>query len=419
MKDLFRTEALGHAQAQGLGSIQLTRPLSFALLTGLAVAAAIAVLVFLFLGHYTRKARIGGFLATDRGSFRIVSPQSATVLESHVAEGKAVHQGEVLFVLAVDGATLGNAPQAAVQGSFEARQRSLKTSVQEQADLQATRLLALDRQIAALRTETQQMDGEAQLLQQRLELARQAEARLESLRGDNFVSSAQVQAKSEEVLALRVQVQTLARLRSAHLRDISTLESQRRELPLQTRVQQGELERDLAELTQLSAETDMQRRLVVRAPSDGVVSAVLADVGHSVGPTAALASLLPANARLEAQLYAPSSAVGFLQPDQTVLLRYQAFPYQKFGHQPGRVAQVSRAPLQASELAALSLPANLLGAGEPLYRITVRLESQVVNAYGRAQPLVPGMQLDADVLLDRRRLIEWIFEPLLGVAGRV
>jgi membrane fusion protein len=29
------------------------------------------------------------------------------------------------------------------------------------------------------------------------------------------------------------------------------------------------------------------------------------------------------------------------------------------------------------------------------------------------------MQLDADVVLDRRRLIEWIFEPVLGIAGRV
>ena len=29
------------------------------------------------------------------------------------------------------------------------------------------------------------------------------------------------------------------------------------------------------------------------------------------------------------------------------------------------------------------------------------------------------MQLEADVQLDRRRLIEWIFEPLLGMAGRV
>jgi membrane fusion protein len=76
---------------------------------------------------------------------------------------------------------------------------------------------------------------------------------------------------------------------------------------------------------------------------------------------------------------------------------------------------VSRTPLQAAELASLALPQS----NEPLYRITVALDKQAVQAYGQAQPLAPGMQLDADVLLDRRRLIEWIFEPVLSVAGRV
>jgi membrane fusion protein len=99
-----------------------------------------------------------------------------------------------------------------------------------------------------------------------------------------------------------------------------------------------------------------------------------------------------------------------------VVLRYQAYPYQKFGHQPGKVLQVSKTPLQASELSGLPLAG---AANEPLYRITVALEQQAVLAYGREQPLAAGMQLEADVLLDRRRLIEWIFEPLIGVAGRV
>ena len=86
--------------------------------------------------------------------------------------------------------------------------------------------------------------------------------------------------------------------------------------------------------------------------------------------------------------------------------------------------QVSRTPLQASELAGLPLPGSVTGAalgaaGEPLYRITVALDAQSVPAYGAAQPLAAGMQLDADVLLERRRLVEWLFEPLLGVAGRV
>jgi membrane fusion protein len=135
----------------------------------------------------------------------------------------------------------------------------------------------------------------------------------------------------------------------------------------------------------------------------------------------ALASLLPAQTRMLAQLYAPSSAVGFVRPGQAVQLRYQAFPYQRFGQQKGQVLQVSRTPLGASELARLALPATLSQgpASEPLYRITVQLERQTVEAYGQEQALAVGMQLDADVLLERRRLIEWIFEPLLSLARRV
>jgi len=113
--------------------------------------------------------------------------------------------------------------------------------------------------------------------------------------------------------------------------------------------------------------------------------------------------------------------VGFVRPQQAVQLRYQAFPYQKFGHHGGRVLQVSRTPLQAAELAGLPLPEAMkdTATAEPLYRITVVLEQQAVQAYGRPHALAPGMQLDADVMLDRRRLIEWIFEPLLSVTGRV
>jgi membrane fusion protein len=54
-----------------------------------------------------------------------------------------------------------------------------------------------------------------------------------------------------------------------------------------------------------------------------------------------------------------------------------------------------------------------------MYRVTVSLERQDMMAYGTPQALAAGMQLEADVLLERRRLIEWLFAPVLGVAGRV
>ena len=102
-------------------------------------------------------------------------------------------------------------------------------------------------------------------------------------------------------------------------------------------------------------------------------------------------------------------------------MRFEAFPYQKFGHQGGHVLQVSRTPLAAPELAGLPL-AGLAGAdaaAEPMFRITVAMDSPELNAFGASQPLVAGMRMEADVLLERRRLIEWLFAPVLGLTNRL
>lgn len=419
MSKLFRPEVLDSRRRGWLGSIQLIRPVSLAWLTCLVLGAACLVAAYLTLGEYTRKARVAGFLTPDHGLIRLMAPQVATVLESNASEGRSVKRGDVLFVLAVGQATLRGDTQEAVQASLAARKRSLEDSARQRIALEQAQAQALSRQADDMRRELASIGGEIDLQRQRLALAQQAQARLESLRGENFVSSAQVQAKSEEMLGVRAQIQALERQRSTHLREIGVLESQRREVPMRGRSAQGEIERDLATIAQQSAESEARRRIVVLAPQDGVLTGVLAEAGATVNPGVAMASLLPADARLQAHLFAPSSAVGFVRQNQAVQLRYQAFPYQKFGHQTGSVTQVSRSPLQAAELAGLPLQTGATAGSEPLYRITVTLDRQTVAAYGQAQPLSPGMQLEADVVLDRRRLIEWLFEPVLGIAGRV
>jgi membrane fusion protein len=61
---------------------------------------------------------------------------------------------------------------------------------------------------------------------------------------------------------------------------------------------------------------------------------------------------------------------------------------------------------------------NLYGSREPFYRINVSLARQTVTAYGEAVPLQPGMLLEADVVLERRRLVEWMLEPLFTLTGK-
>lgn len=57
--------------------------------------------------------------------------------------------------------------------------------------------------------------------------------------------------------------------------------------------------------------------------------------------------------------------------------------------------------------------------GEGVYRITVQLASQSAHVYGKPQALQAGMQLEADVLQDTRRIIEWMFESVLSLKGKL
>ncbi|MBA4341514.1 MAG: hypothetical protein C0423_05100 [Methylibium sp.] len=416
---LFRPEARHAHSVARLGTINLHRPVPLHLLTAAALGAVVLVGVFLCTAEYTRKARVSGYLVPDRGVLRITPPQAATVLSREVSEGQSVRAGDVLFVLSLD----SGAAQAGegIAQSLAERERSLSQAAGQQQQLLRAQALALDQRVAGLQRELDQLAAEARLQNERLALAQQSLARTEALGRDQFVSSAQVQAKREETLGLQGQQQALARQRESLHRELLSLQAQRRELPLRGEVQQGEIARDLAGLKALGLETEAKRRLVLRAPSDGIVSTVLAEPGQPVAPGMALANVLPALTQMQAHLYAPSSAVGFVRPAHAVQLRYQAFPYQKFGQQQGQVLRISRTPLAPAELATLALPSTLTqgAATEPLYRITVTLDRQTVAAYGEEQALAAGMQLDADVLLERRKLIEWLFEPLLSLARRV
>jgi membrane fusion protein len=422
MASLFRPEVIEGRQQAWLGSIQLVRPVPLAVLTALVVIVALLVGAFLFTGSYTRKAHVTGYLVPDQGVRRVYPQQPGIILESHAREGRLVRQGDVLYVLSLGQATASGDTQVAVHESLAERQRSLQEAARRATELDRQQTASLDRQLADMRTELAQIESAVDLQRRKLVLKRNEVEKFESLmKGDAFISETGLQVKKAEQLDVESHLVELAAKRTKQLRDIGILEAQRRKQPIDTQDTLGDIQRRIAALNGDVAENEARQTLQVKAPADGIVTAVLAQEGDRVSPNSVLASVVPAQATLHAELFAPSSAVGFVQAQQAVHLRYQAFPYQKFGHQDGQVLVVSRTPLQATELAGLPLRESLKAtpSAEPLYRITVALNEQDVKAYGHAQPLVAGMQLEADVLLDKRPLIEWIFEPLLIIKGRV
>ena len=110
----------------------------------------------------------------------------------------------------------------------------------------------------------------------------------------------------------------------------------------------------------------------------------------------------------------------FVQAGDKVVLRYQTYPYQKFGHAQGRVTFVARTAPDRLELAGLG---NVFGEAaqlnEPVYLVRVQPGKQTVRAYGKELPLQAGMVPEADILHENRKIYEWVLEPLYSVAGKI
>lgn len=210
-------------------------------------------------------------------------------------------------------------------------------------------------------------------------------------------------------------MQALTRLRVDLQRQRDGTRHQLQELPLTTAAKLDDLHRQLAQVAQSLAQNEADRASIFRAPTDGVVSAVLVKPGQSVTPGQAVVSLVPKGSALQAQLWVPSKAAGFVHAGTPVTLRFPAYAYQKFGGMRGTVSAVSRSALTPTELAAVLGQA---AGPEALYRVDVALPAQSIVVYGHPESLKPGMAVDADLLLEERRMIEWIFEPLYGLRHR-
>lgn len=417
---MFRPQAIAHAGTRSYGTVLLARPVSYSYLTLLFVIVGAGIVAFLVLFSYTRKAHVPGVLLPAQGLIRVLPAQTGVIAERRVHEGQAVKAGDVLFVLTSERASSAHDNvERAISALLQSRRDSLAIEKEQLRQQAKERTAAARRRADDLALEIRRIDGQIVLQRRRIALAEEALKRYTDLRVSKFVSAVQVQDKQVDLLDQQQRLADLQRTKLASEREVASVQASLRDLKLQAQRDLQAWQRSIAAIEQDLTQNDARRDILVRAPQDGTITAITADRGQSVSGNQALASILPAGTELEAELYAPSRSAGFVKPGMEVLLRYQAYSYQKFGQAQGRVREVSSTAMRPEELTLPSVASSAGTASEPLYRVRVKLDRQSVTAYGVELPLKSGAVLDASVLLERRRLYEWVLEPLYTITGRL
>lgn len=406
---LFRPEVVQARRQDWLGRISLAQPMPVWVGAVFALLAAGAVACLLLFGEYAHRSRVGGQLVPDLGVSTVVAPTSGMVGRMTVEEGASVARDQALVRIDLPRVAASGADAHTVIGrGLDDRDSSSAQLAQAQLAQLAVQEQGQRRQLAMLRTELGQVRAGIATRDAQVRLGRETADRYREVAASGYVSVVQVRQQEQAMLEMLNARQVLERQATALAREIAGLEQALAGLPAQREAIEATARREHALLAQERYRHEADGGVLVKAPLAGLVAHRFVEPGQAVQAGQPLLSLLPEGARLQAQLQVPSRAIGFIRPGDRVRLRYQAYPFQKFGHQGGRVARISRSAVP---------PVAGAPSSEPHYRILVALDRQDVLAYGRPEPLRPGMLLEADILGERRKLHEWLLEPLYSLRG--
>lgn len=409
---LFRARVVEARRQRLWGDLLLTRPPGTAAALALVLMFLAALAALLGFGEFTRTERVAGYLVPEGGVIGVQTPQPGLVARVLVREGDRVRAGQRLVEIR-DARVLAGGEQAA-----DAALATIDARLARLAGLRGTELDRLDRERGADEAAVGRLQARARLLEDRIDragrelaLVRRAESRFGALVRTGHVAAQQAEAATRERLGLEREIE---QLEGARLQ----LDAERAALAARL---DGWADRRAARLAELDDRRDaLERERVelggtsgfwLQAPRGGRVASLAVVAGEMARPGRDLLTLLEPDASMTAVLLVPSRAAGFVRAGQAVRLRYDAFPYTRFGQYPARVVGVGRSILSPAELTG---PAR---ATEPVYKVRVRPEEDRVHAYGESVPLRPGMSLQADIELEHRRLWRWLLDPLLALGA--
>lgn len=412
--NLYRQEAVENSSTRLFGKIVISSKLSTSLLTYGTLLVIAVIALYLMLATYSRKQIVTGYVLPDKGALKVYAPYLGTVEKKLFIEGDYVEEGDAILQVSTGKYYAGgNALNEQLIKEVENQIDTLLERALNQEELYVSEEEQLRQQRINLSDELSKITEQIKTQRELVEVSKQEWNKYIEFRKRGLVREAEVSSRHSAYLTHKANLESIKRARLNKKLELSQTEKQLSQLPVNAKERQSELESTLARLKERIIELKGASSYTVKAPVSGRVTAMQVNTGQTVSPNKPLLTIIPEDTVLYAELYLPSRAIGFVNEGQKVMLRYDAFPYQRYGLYEGTVSSIASAVINPNEAS------NLIQSQEPVYKVNVELKEQFVTAYNKKMPLQSGMSVNADIILGERSLAEWLLEPIYSLRGKI
>jgi HlyD family type I secretion membrane fusion protein len=380
-----------------------------------------------------------GVVAPISGNLFVSPLDKAIVKEVLVKTGDVVKKGQTLAILdpTFAAADLSQLQQKLASDTAEVQRREAEVS--DKPYVPATRdtygllqlgiwqqrqaayksgISNLDAQINATRAALGQAQRDSGDYQKRLALAEKAERMNLDLQKHGYVTEQAAMAATDSRVEMERLLGASRSQIDANQHALESLIAQRQAFNQQWHSDAGSdlvtVRNDLDTTTQALLKAQKIQDLVrLDAPSDAVVlkigkisqgAVVNATAGQGQGQEP-LFTLVPLTATLEAELKIPAEDIGFIQPGDPVQIKLDAYSFLRHGIALGEVKTISEGSFTVDEDTNAPVPAYFKA------RITIK-EVKLHNVPANFR-LIPGMTLQADVMVGKRTILSYLVEGVL------
>ena len=415
---LFRKEAVSHQSERLTGTITLAQPLSIKLTVLILVSVAVAIIAFLFSAEYSRKETVRGFLMPNKGVIKSFANQGGTIEKFWIKEGDKVTKGQSLATILVQQSN-SEGVDLSTQLIEQLNEQStlINDEIKQHQQLKNQEIHNLNEREQALKKERWALKSQYKLANEKLDILQKQQLQLKKLNKQGFISNLEKERQQQSILEANQEKQNIARLLLQQQNELSQVAFNIKNIPQQYTLRINNLKRQQAELQRQLAQVASNYKYTITASNNGVVTGIQVVEGETLSQSKAqskpLLHILPEGSELIAELLLPTRSAGFIQLGNNTRLRFDAFPYQRFGFIKSEITRIDQALISPNEI---QLPISLQ---EPVYRLRAKLNQQQMKAFGKAFDLKSGMLFEADIMLEQRSLIEWLLEPLYSIKGRI
>ena len=402
---LYRTEAIAAVDDAFGGALPSSAFAGWFVTLGFFVML-IAVSVAIMTIRYERVEVVNGELVYDTGMAVIAAPVPGQVVDVLVEAGQKVQQGSLLVDFSERSAA-SDSPvvQHELSNQLNARLEAIsrrRIQVEETKRVESTRIAT---ELQGLAVQGEHIDNQLSVLAKHLALAEQDIDHYRKANERGLVSRRELREKEIERLRLLARIEELREVRAVADKQVATLGVERELLVSEAEMRKAELDQELASARQEVAEATARIAFPINAPIDGRVAAILVRPGQRVPRDATLVVVIPSDAKLEAQIAIPPRAISYASVNSEVGVRLDAFPYQRYGKQTGKLTSMSEASVRLPD-------SHGTDEEDQVYLATVRLESPLVFFDGQRYELREGMTVQVDIIAESMSILEMLLEPL-------